>query len=162
MVIDLPFALTAGLDVCDGVVLQSMIVRPAINMAGKKKLDFGGGSGAGSSTRTPSSSDAPSAMETMLDESLNGMKVNMAQRILANDSSRTEKKDKKKKKSKKKKSSSSSSSEPAEHDSPEFLQELALQLSLKPKHLRLKDLLKYEDLAADARLFLHFNVHVHQ
>ncbi|CAK9100254.1 Uncharacterized protein SCF082_LOCUS46929 [Durusdinium trenchii] len=31
--------------------------------------------------------------------------------------------------------------------------ELALQLSLKPKHLRLKDLLKYEDLAADARLF---------
>ena len=128
-----------------------MIVRPAIRMAGKKKLDFSDGG----STRPPS--DAPSAMESALADSLKDMKVSMAQRILASEcpssSAKGDKKDKKKKKKKKKKRSTSSSDSDVEPDSEEFLQELGLQLSLKAKHLKLKDMIKFEDLAADAWQF---------
>ena len=78
----------------------------------------------------------------------------MAQRILATDTNNEKKvkKKAKKKKGKKKSSSSSSSTDAAPSEEPLDDATLALQLGLKPKELKLKSVLRYEDLSADPRL----------
>lgn len=114
-------------------------------MPGKKKIV----PGSQSSTQTGGQSSekaSQSVMESALDSSLKGMKIDMAKHILGEGSK--SKKDKKDKKKKKKKSSTSTSESESKDEID--MDELALQLAMKPKHFKLKDIMRYEDLSAVA------------
>ena len=111
-----------------------------------KKNSVGGGSTASTAPGT-SASEPSSMMESALDNSVQDMKLQMARSILG------EKDEKKKKKKKDKKKKSTTSSETSEsEDKPEFLQELQLQLALKPKQMKVKDMIRYEDLLPDTSI----------
>ena len=113
-------------------------------MPGKKSSV--GGSTASTAPGT-SASEPSSMMESALDNSVQDMKLQMARSILG------EKEEKKKKKKKDKKKKSITSSETSEsEDKPEFLQELQLQLALKPKQMKVKDMIRYEDLLPDTSI----------
>lgn len=119
-------------------------------MPGKKKATPGS-----TSTTSAPASDAPpvNSLETALGTAVTGMKVDMAKNILAAAEPPADggKKRKKNKNKKKKKQSSSSEASQSSDDSFQVDEnELALQLALKPKHMKLKDMTRYQDLSAVA------------
>ena len=79
----------------------------------------------------------------------------MAQDILNSSDPKPEskKKDKKKKKKNKKKTSSSSSSSSSESSVPheKLCEDLALQLNIKPKQLKLKSVVRFDDLSSETQ-----------
>lgn len=117
-------------------------------MPGKKKKIVPGSQ---SSTQTGGQSSekaSQSVMESALDSSLTSMKIDMAKNILAEGGDKKSKKSKKEKKKKKKRSSTSSTESESKEEID--MDELAMQLAMKPKHFKLKDMMRYEDLSAVA------------
>ena len=78
------------------------------------------------------------------------MQVDMAKDILEKQKGNGSKKDKKKKKKKHKKASSTSSSSESESQNEEdFYTELAMQVGLKSKQMKVKDFVRLDQLSAE-------------